>query len=243
MDLQWTPGCNFARQDPIFILAAILWSQTLHESRLSKHLQRIYLLSSLFTQNDITIICSYFIFVSRLTNYVGNCLPWTKIRRVRTISPTDFTFPQSRHFVFYRVATILTKWTLFLWFILSDEILDTFVTLVTWLALACQHICPLQWPLVGVITMLNMHEFRLLFTSWTLWKTFDIISLNLWFYNVSVIFLRLHVMTINNYVFFYFQFLFQNKWTLYTVDKIEDINNNKKLSSEKRKKTNNCAFG
>ena len=50
-------------------------------------------------------------------------------------------------------------------------------------------------------------------------------------------------MTINNYVFFYFQFLFQNKWTLYTVDKIEDINNNKKLSSEKRKKTNNCAFG
>ena len=56
-------------------------------------------------------------------------------------------------------------------------------------------------------------------------------------------FLRLHVMTINNYVFFYFQFLFQNKWTLYTVDKIEDINNNKKLSSEKRKKTNNCAFG
>ena len=46
------------------------------------------------------------------------------------------------------------------------------------------------------------------------------ISLNLWFYNVSVIFLRLHVMTINNYVFFYFQFLFQNKWTLYTVDKI-----------------------
>ena len=113
MDLQWTPGCNFARQDPIFILAAILWSQTLHESRLSKHLQRIYLLSSLFTQNDITIICSYFIFVSRLTNYVGNCLSWTKIRRVRTISPTDFTFPQSRHFVFYRVATILTKWTLF----------------------------------------------------------------------------------------------------------------------------------
>ena len=60
------------------------------------------------------------------------------------------------------------------------------------------------------------------------------------------IFLRLHVMTINNYVFFYFQFLFQNKWTLHAVDKLK-ISTTTKHSSRhcllKNAKTNNCTFG